>query len=146
MSRYDIYVLNGSIFEYWGSFRGNLWDRPDSHAFDNPFRWMNRYMKVHDYMENSLTVRELSNELRKNVSTSTISMRLEILEYLPTFTIPEDDGRGLTFKDVLRIRFWSSYSTDPGKHETYHLAKGFGTVYFVSTDTEEPSGVKTSWV
>ncbi len=144
VTSYDLYVVKPTLLEYWGTFRGNNWEHPLSHSFDSPITWMNKCMAVDASLQNSFTVRALDNQKRKNSSTSTgLIMRVEILEHLSSFTIPEQGGA--TLEDVLKIRFWPDYSGAPNAHETYHLARGFGTVYFVTANEGEPSGVERSW-
>jgi hypothetical protein len=140
-TRYDIFVENGSVLEYWGTFRGNFVADPDSHSFDSPFRWMNSSMVVGQVIEHSLPVRLLDSELHKQTSSSSVTMRLEINALYTSWMIPET---GVTHQDVLKVTYFSN-KTNPSSKEVYHLARGKGTIHFESSNSAEPSGIRKAW-
>lgn len=140
-SRYDIFVLNGSVLEYWGTFRGNKVGDPDSHSFDTPFRWMNSSMVVGQAIEHSLQVRLLDSEKHKQTSTGSVTMRLEINAQYSTWTVPET---GVTYSDVLKVTYYSD-KNNPNSKEVYYLARGKGTIHFDSLNSGEPSGIRKAW-
>lgn len=138
---YDLFVDAGSRLEYWATFRSNRYNAPLSHSFGSPFYWMNRFMAVGNVMENALPVKALDSQLRKVVSSGTVTMRLEINAHYSTWTLPET---GVTYSDVLKVTFWSDKNVAASR-EIYHLAKGKGTIRFESSNSGEPSGVRISW-
>lgn len=140
-NRYDIFVENGSVLEYWGTFRGNDVGEPRSHTFDQAFRWMNSSMVVGQAVEDTVTVREVDPELRRQTNAGSVTLRLEVNAHYTSYTLPET---GVTYSDVLKVTFYSDKS-NPNSKEVYHLARGKGTIRFVSSNSAEPSGIKKAW-
>ena len=98
-------------------------------------------MSVGQAKENTFQVRVMDPRLRREVNSGTVTMRLEINELLPSFTVPES---GTTYFDVLKITFFSD-KNNPSSREVYHLARGKGTIRFESSNTGEPSGIQVAW-
>jgi len=72
MTRYDIFVENGDILEYWGTFRGNDVDDDDSHSFDSPFRWMNSSMAVGQAVEHTVPLQLLDSQQRRWIASDNV--------------------------------------------------------------------------
>ena len=124
--RFDIFEESEDGLDYWGTFEGGASARP-SVSLDRPFRWMNRHMAVGDRVERPITGRLLSNRLRNQVGVLTATMRLEVMAHRESFTVPMVDG--LTFQDVLEVRFWPDASRVEA-YDEFHLARGYGAVHF----------------
>ena len=142
--RYDIFEEVEDGLDYWGTFEGVAGGdeaRP-SVSLDRPFRWMNRFMAVGDAVESSVTGRLLSNRRRNQESGLEATMRLEIVSHRASFTVPEVDG--LTFEDVLEVRFWPDVERAEA-HDTFYLARGFSAVYSRRSAVAAPGGVVEWW-
>ncbi len=142
--RYDIFEEVEDGLDYWGTFEGVAAGdeaRP-SGSLDRPFRWMNRFMAVGDAVESSVTGRLLSNRRRNQESSAEATMRLEIVSHRASFTVPEVDG--LTFEDVLEVRFWPDVERAEA-HDTFYLARGFSAVYSRRSGVTAPGGVVEWW-
>ena len=142
--RYDIFEEVEDGLDYWGTFEGVAGSdeaRP-SGSLDRPFRWMNRFMAVGDAVQSSVTGRLLSNRRRNQESSLEATMRLEIVSHRASFTIPAVDG--LTFEDVLEVRFWPDVERAEA-HDTFYLARGYGAVYSRRSAVTAPGGVVEWW-
>ncbi len=123
--RYDLFEETEGGLDYWGTVEGGSSDRL-SVSLDRPFRWMNRYMAVGDALESSVTGRYLSNRLRNEAGALATTMRLEVVAHHASFTAPVVGG--LTFEDVLEVRFWADARL-PEAYDEFYLARGRGAVY-----------------
>ena len=142
--RYDIFEEVEDGLDYWGTFEGAAAGgeaRPSS-SLDRPFRWMNRFMAVGDVVESPVTGRLLSNSRRNQASVVETTMRLEVSAHHAAFEVPAVDG--LTFEDVLEVRFWPDVERAEA-HDTFYLARGFGAVYMVRSAVTAPGGVVEWW-
>ena len=142
--RYDIFEEVEDGLDYWGTFEGGAAggeDRP-SWSLDRPFRWMNRLMAVGDAVESRVTARLLSNRTRNQEGVVETTMRLEVLSHRASFAIPAVDGPA--FEDVLAARFWPD-AERPEAHDTFHLARGFGAVYWKRSGVAAPGEVVEWW-
>ena len=146
---YDIFEQSDDGIEYWGAYGGGEWSGGDGSAVGDsqvlarPFRWMHRFMAVGDVVEGAVTVRSLSGDRRREDGRTEAALRLEVVAHHASFTVPVADG--LTFEDVLEVRFWPAYGLDAEAYDTYHLARGYGTVHFRSSGLGAPSGVSETW-
>lgn len=141
MSKYDIFEINDGSIRYWGTFRGNKADNQVSHVFKAPMLWMRKRMAVGDILNSQVPVEVLSPDARSMKHHGEVEMRMEINNHFHNWILPET---GVSYEDVIEVTFWSD-ANNPSSKEIYHLAKGKGTVRFVSSNKGEPSGVRTAW-
>ncbi len=142
--RYDIFEEVAAGLDYWGTYEGGAAgaeDRPST-SLDRPFRWMNRFMAVGDAVESPVAGRLLSGRTRNQEGVVETTMRLEVLSHRAWFTIPAVDGPA--FEDVLAVRFWPD-AERPEAHDTFHLARGFGAVYWKRSGVAAPGEVVEWW-
>ncbi len=142
--RYDIFEEVEDGLDYWGTFEGGaagVEARPST-SLDRPFRWMNRFMAAGDILEAPVTGRLLSGRTRNQASVVETTMRLEVSAHHAAFEVPAVDG--LTFEDVLEVRFWPDVERAEA-HDTFYLARGFGAVYMVRSAVTAPGGVVEWW-
>ena len=146
--RYDIFEEVEGGLDYWGTYEGGAAggaaggeDRP-SWSLDRPFRWMNRFMAVGDALESRVTGRLLSGRTRNQEGVVETTMRLEVLSHRASFTVPAVEGPA--FEDVLAVRFWPD-AERPEAHDTFHLARGVGAVYWKRSGVAAPGEVVEWW-
>jgi hypothetical protein len=141
MSRYDIFELKGESINYWGTFRGNSTNDAVSHSLKSPMLWMREQMSIGDKVKSRIPVQVLNPKNRSIVHSGEIDMHLELNKHYETWTLPET---GVSYDDVIKISFWSD-SNRPQSKEVYHLARGQGTIRFITFNKGEPSGVRAAW-
>ena len=141
MTKFDIFELDGKSINYWGTFRGNSTNDPVSHSFETPMLWMQEQMSVGDKLKSRVFVRVLNPKSRSTDHSAMIDMCMEFNEHYEQWTLPET---GVSYDDVIKISFWSDANI-PESKEVYHLARGKGTIRFVSSNRGEPSGVRIMW-
>jgi hypothetical protein len=141
MTKYDIFELNDNTIAYWGTFRGNKPSDPVSHSFKSPMLWMHPKMSAGKSISTHVPVTVLNPNNRSVENAALVKMRLQIDNCYDEWTIPET---GATYSDVIQMTFWSD-ETRPESKEVYHLARGKGTIRFMSSNSGEPSGVRTAW-
>jgi hypothetical protein len=141
MTKYDIFEIHDGTIRYWGTFRGNKAENAVSHVFRAPILWMRKRMAVGDILKSQVPVEVLSPDSRSVKHQGEVEMRIEINDYYENWLLPET---GVSYENVIKVTFWSD-AKNPSAKEIYHLAKGKGTVHFVSSNKGEPSGVRTAW-
>ena len=142
--RYDIFEEVGDGLDYGGTFEGAsaVGEGRLSWSLDRPFRWMNRFMAVGDVLEAPVTGRLLSERRRNQEGVVKTTVRLEILGHRASFDVPAVPG--LTFEDVLVVRFWPDASR-PEAHDTFVLARGLGAVHWRRSGVGAPGEVALWW-
>ena len=141
MSKYDIFEIDDGSIRYWGTFRGNKAENEVSHVFKAPMLWMKKRMALGDILKSKVPVEVLSPDARSVKHHGEVEMQIEINSHYDNWILPET---GVSYEDVIEVTFWSD-AKNPSSKEVYHLARGKGTIRFVSSNQGEPSGVRTCW-
>jgi len=147
-ARYDLFEEVEGGLDYWGTYESGspgagFGGDAVSVSLDRPFRWMNRFMAVGDAVESPVTGRFLSDRRRNQAGVLEAAMRLEVVSHHGSFTIPAPGG--LTFDDVLEVRFWPNVAR-AWAHDTFYLARGHGAVHSRRTATAVSGEVAEWWV
>ena len=103
--------------------------------------WMQQQVSIGDRLKSRVFVRVLNPKTRSTEHGGMIDMCIEFNEHYEQWTLPET---GVSYDDVIKISFWSD-AHRPESKEVYHLARGKGTIRFVSSNRGEPSGVRIMW-
>ena len=147
-ARYDLFEEVEGGLDYWGTYESGspgagFGGDAVSVSLDRPFRWMNRFMAVGDAVESPVTGRFLSDRRRNQAGVLEAAMRLEVVSHHGSFTIPAPGG--LTFDDVLEVRFWPNVAR-AWAHDTFYLARGHGAVHSRRAATAVSGEVAEWWV
>jgi hypothetical protein len=137
-TKFDLFELAGPQLLYWGSFRGNgYYGSEESHSFEAPFVWLDRFMNVGDIKQQPVSDTVLDPRHRKATNSDDHVLRVEIVAHYDAWRDPDS---GIAYEDVLELHYWGRYP-DPMSREVYHLGFGLGTIRFESMNPLEPSGV-----
>jgi hypothetical protein len=141
-TKFDLFELAGSQILYWGTFRGNgYYGSEESHSLAAPFTWLDRFMNVGDFKQQSVTDTLLDPRHRKVANSDSLLFRTELVAHHDTWRDPDS---GILYEDVLELHYWGRYPS-PASREVYHLGKGLGTIRFESFNPQEPSGVRIQY-
>jgi hypothetical protein len=158
--RYDVFEVGAEgVIYYWGTFGNNLPNTDTSHVFGdsngNPTRivWMNPTMSAgppppaqlaaSSVVSGAMKQYELTNINRAVTNSEDCTYSVKVIDHYASWANTLDPN-GTVWNDVLYVQY-QQVCQGGTITEQYWLAKGVGTIAFITDNSREPSHVKTQY-